>query len=527
MVAHLIKSDAGPHQEDDLKKFWQRYFDYARQDPALPKKSFQLRSPAGTYENHNQTISPFTERDGIFALDTLPIPTPLLAKALTLQARGELTEEILLDFFCCDPVLMAMAIKLLNGSATGDSRSRQISRRQQIIEQLGPEVLKTLLHTAAMQRGLQKQSSMETAKVSTDFWAHSCTCAFLAENIAEITAYPFPEEAFIAGLIHDIGRLALQTGYPAVYGRFSENFGHDTALLEMERRIFKMDHAEIAAKALRSWQLDSLLVDAVQYHTESSSRILQAFSLVRIVSLACRMPSSPAGELETDTLGQVLGGLFAEKRQGLITNANEKTRQLAARLNIPFPADRDDSKRAATESHFRQQARECALLQSALPGTSAGTTLPEIIRMVFSACDILLCIRPAFCLMPDHQLAVLKALWHPGYPQSPGYADGKTPGDIEFSLQWEKSHVVQAFLYGELKIVTKEDKDELPLADQQLFHLLKTDKFICMPMIAKERNRGIIVFGLQKNQHTKIDSLRKQLEQFGVQAAKIFTCLPE
>ncbi|GAB6194100.1 HDOD domain-containing protein [Desulfocastanea catecholica] len=537
MVANLLKSNAGLHQGDDLNGFWQRYFDYALQDLALPelpgsrktpKRSFQLLSPASAGEgcdqaeegkklpeNTAESISPFVAGDGIFALADLPIPTPLLAKALTLQAQGKMTEELLLDFFCSDPVLMVMALKLMHGSAAGTDRTGRVTRRQRIIEQLGPEVLTNLLRTTAMHRGLQQAMSVETAKLTTGFWAHSGTCALLAENIAEITGYPYPEEAFIAGLIHDIGRLALQTDYPAVYGQFCENFGHDAPLLEMERRIFTTSHAEIAAKALRSWQLDGFLVDAVQYHAEPWSRIVTAFSLVQIVFLASRLADSPVGEGQAEKLSETLFELSGDQLHNLTANAAVKTRQLADRFDIPLAAEPDDDKRAETDSRFRQQARDYALLQSALPGTPVAKTLPEIIRGLFSACDILLGIQPALCLLPDRRLGVLQGR---GYPGCLGW---DTLADMQFSLQWEKSLVVQAFLSRELKSVPAEDSDVLSLADQQLFRALGTDGCVCVPMITEGMNHGIIVFGLQKNQRVKIDSLRHRLEQFGAQAAKI------
>jgi len=543
MVSNLLKNDTNPRQEENLTEFWQRYFDYARQDLALPKnpgirktpkKSFQLLSPAKVTEARDldqkkknlpestpEEINPFAERDGIFDLAKLAVPTPLLAKALALQMRGKMTEEKLLDFFCSDAVLMVMALKLINGSDAAAGRTRRITTRHGIIEQLGPEVLTTLLHTTAMQRGLQQSISEETATLTTAFWTHSFTCARLAENIAELTAYPFPEEAFIAGLIHDIGRLALQTDYPAGYKQFSENFAHATPLLEMERRIFQTSHAEIAAQALKSWQLDSFLVDAVRYHAEPFSRIVTAFSLVQIVSLAGQLAESTDGDSETEKLGETLFGLSTDQLQSLVTGAREKTQQQADRLDIPLGLEINNTNTEA-ESLFRQLAKDSALLQSALPTTSAPGNLPEIVRTVFSACDILFGIRPALCLVPDHRLSVLKALGYPGYPGNPGFLGGDTLTDMQFSLEWQKSPVVQSFLAGELKIVTKEDSNALPLADQQLRRALGTDGFVCVPMIAWGTNRGIIVLGLQKNHAAEINSLRNRLEQFGVQAAKLF-----
>ncbi len=547
MVSNLLLNDTHPRQEENLTEFWQRYFDYTRQDLALPanpglgktpKKAFQLLRPAQVHDNRApdqeektlpanrpESISPFAERGGIFDLTKLAVPTPLLAKAMALQMSGKMTEEKLLDFFCCDPVLMVMALKLINGSAAGTDRSRRVTTRQGIMAQLGPEVLTNLLHTTAMQRGLQQSITVENATLTAAFWMHSSTCAFLAENIAELTAYPFPEEAFIAGLIHDIGRLALQTDFPAGYKQFSkqlsENFGHDATLLDMEWRIFTTSHAEIGAKTLQSWQLDSFLVDAVRYHTEPFSRIVTAFSLVQIVSLAGQLAESTKANSETEKLGETLFGLSADQLQNLAANAREKTQRLAGRLDIPPVAEMDDNKSAQTERRFRQQAREYALLQSALPHTFTGSKIPEILRGLFFACDILFGIRPVLCLVPDRRLSLLKAI---GYPGCFGW---DTLVDIQFSLQWEKSLVVQAFLSGGLKRVTEEDREVLSLADLQLFQAIGADEFVCVPMITAGINHGIIVFGLRKNQGTQIDFLRHRLEQFGAQAAGIFYSLPD
>lgn len=562
LVSNLLKNEPGKEDDgEDFSRFWQRYFEYSFLDPAqpdnpeekdLPKTSFRLADPdldgpppspgpaamparamatvppvaasvdhyppAGTGKSPDsiaESIVPFVHGDGIFDLTRLASPTPLLATALELQARGELTSETLVEIFSCDPILLCKALKLICAPAAIAGRTRRLTAKHQLVQELGTETMANLLSTTAVQRALSQQHPSDSARVPAGFfWAHSYRCALLAEHIAEMTAYPFPEEAFMAGLIHDIGRLALQTDHPEVYGQFTENFRHDQTLLDMEQRLFNASHAEIAARTLRAWRLDSFLVDAVQYHTESSARIETAFSLVQIVALACRLSQAPEDEAETAGMGETLFGLSPAELQSAVARADQKIRQLAGRFDILFTGEEEERSREETETRFRRQAMDYSILQGVLPGTPTGRDLPATIHAVFQAFNILFGIQPAFCLLPDRLHSVLTAA---EYPNCFG---GGTLADLQFSLQWKSSFVVRSFRSGEVQTaMAEENSDLLPLADHQLLRSLGTQGFVCVPMMSHGTNRGIIVFGIEKNQLGTIRSWRPRLEQFGVQAA--------
>jgi MinD-like ATPase involved in chromosome partitioning or flagellar assembly/HD-like signal output (HDOD) protein len=555
LVSNIVKDETQGDPEDDFSEFWQRYFDFSFLDPSqparpaspvheiAPMKSCQQNSPEGCSplppvvpsaisstipsmaqiqlkaENSNpplpETIAPFAYNGGIFEIENLASPTPLLAKALELQIQGEVTDKTLLEIVSCDPVLMVKTLQMACKPDADVGRTKRVTTRYQLVQELGTEALTNQLSTMTMQRALFHQTPTDTSKLATSFWAHSYRSALLAENIAEISVYPFPEEAFIAGLIHDIGRLALQTDHSEVYAQSPNTFCHEETLLDREQRIFGMNHAQIGAKALRSWNLDSFLVDAVQYHSESLSSIETAFSLVKIVFLACRLAESQEIDKETNMLGETLFGLSATQLQGLRTNADEKTQQLADQFHIPLVEETEDNNREETQTRFKRQAMDYTLLQGVLPCTPSARELPEIIRTIFQAFNILFSINPALCLMPDSHHRYLQAI---EYPDCFGWG---TLADIQFSLQWENSLVVKSFITGELKtVIESENTGPLPLADRQLLSSLGTQGIACVPMATHKVNRGVIVFGIQKTDLEKIHSLRNRLEQFGTQAAR-------
>lgn len=571
VVSNLIMDGSKNPEDEDFAQFWQRYFEHSLLDTAditdtsLPDKPVERQVPeseensstsippvlppeappqvspvspdilpiASSVEQKDaatdhklrnnicESIAPFAQCDGIFEVSKLPIPTPLLSKSLELLVRNEITEEILLDIFSCDPILMVKALKMICRPKTDTRRATRITTKHQLIEELGTVVLTNILSTTAMQRALCNEITHANSRnFASTFWFHSYKTALLAQNIAEITGYLFPEEAFIAGLIHDLGQLALQTDHPEVYTQSSNDFGHNKTLLEVERRIFKNNHAEIGAKALRTWHLDSFLVDAVQYHTEPLCKIETAFSLVKIVSLACRLShlqEYQEKEDETAQLGIALFNFSSSQLHDLAVNADQKTRQLAERFHIPLNKEKESNTLEKTETHFRQQVMEYSILQGMLPCTPSDGKISEVIKSIFLAFDVLFSFRPFLCLMPNDQESTLTAI---EYPNCFGR---ELLAGIQFSLKWKQSLVVESFHSGELKCAVDENNGkDLPIADHQLLRSLGTEGFVCLPMIADKINRGIIVFGIKKTELAQISSNQNRLEQFAVQAARKF-----
>lgn len=560
LVANLLKNDTEKHRGDDLSEFWQRYLDFSflspeqrtGKNPGDTKKSYKqvnsgtknllpakeptqpLIIPATgqgvdkdtssasrrATAHPDKSIIPFTHNGGIFDPSNLPGSTSILAKALKLKTRGELTDEVLLDFFLCDPVLMVRALQLFGRPDASALQAIRVTKKLQLIEELGIEALTNLLSTTAIQRAWCRPPS-ETAQLAIGFWTHSQKCALLAESIAQMTAYPFPEEAFIAGLIHDIGRLALQTNHPEVYAQFPRSFQHNKSLLDMEKQIFNANHAEVGARTLKAWNLDSFLVNAVQYHTEPLSRIETAFSLVKIVFLACRLTQSREDSQVTEKLGQTLLGLSPTQLQSLLPDANKKLQQLAKRFDIPANGEKEHYTTEETETRFQHQVMEYSMLQSVLPKTPSKRQLSETIHTILQAFDILFHMKPSLCLLPNTDRSLLKAI---EYPNCFGWG---TLDDIRFLLTWKKSLIVQSFTSSELKSTMEGESSNMPsLADRQLLNSLGTEGLVCVPMVHNKMNRGVIVFGIQKSQFGRISILQDQLEQFGIQAAGNI-CNPE
>lgn len=101
------------------------------------------------------------------------------------------------------------------------------------------------------------------------FWEHSIACAVAARLIARIGGRASPEHAYLAGLLHDIGRLPLFILEPhimsAVLQAHRERQGH---LHDIERQFFGASHGEIGAALLRQWQIpERFCLVAANHHS--------------------------------------------------------------------------------------------------------------------------------------------------------------------------------------------------------------------------------------------------------------------
>ena len=521
MVSTLVEDTAQEEGRTDLSEFWQNFFNFIQSDLLLTaslsednetEPSPPPKEPRAEKLSSLTKITPFSHSGGIINPLKLPSPVTLISKSLELQTRGEVSEDELLKIFSSDPVLMVRAMQMFRSS--NPKRSNRITRISQIFEDLGTEALSSLLTTTSLHRALNDHLAPDNLFLNT-FWYHSYKSALLAKLIAEATDYPYPEEAFLAGLIHDIGRLALQTEYPQVYAQIPYTSRDQKTALQTETQVFGQNHAEIGAEALRAFQLNGPIVDAVQYHTESESRIKTGFELVKIVYIASQTASSSLENMQHGfDLGESLLGLAPDKLRNGVETAQKVLTQIADHFRIQHAADMENSDSDKIEAYLKIQAADYAVLQSAMPTSTAVKEPPQVIRLIHQGLDILFGIKVSFCLMADKQRSSLQAV---GYANCFGE---EILSDIVIPLKSENSLIAEAFRTSEIKISANGKADSpFSLADEQIKSILDSQVLVCVPMITRRIAKGVIVFGIQQVELPHIHKQQKRLKEFGTRSA--------
>jgi two-component system cell cycle response regulator len=196
---------------------------------------------------------------------------PVVAlKLLRLIRDEDTTATDLTRVVSTDPALTARVLKIVNSAAYG--LPHRVSSINQAIVILGFSAIRTLALGVAVFRMVRPNRKGGFDQVL--FWEHCLAVAGLAMALAEEVGYPNPEEAYVAGLLHDIGKLILDVYGRIGYGELVEGAARsDGLLVEDERKIIGLGHDDLGAWMCHDWGLPDSLILAIKLHHQRFDRL--------------------------------------------------------------------------------------------------------------------------------------------------------------------------------------------------------------------------------------------------------------
>jgi putative nucleotidyltransferase with HDIG domain len=191
-------------------------------------------------------------------VDALPaLPQALLQALATLRSDTASAEECAAPI-ARDPAMAARTLRLANSAFYG-MQGRVVTVRD-AVHLLGRGTLTALLTAAAMTA--QFAPSRCAGFNLAAFWRHALATAIAAQSLAAETGFD-EETAFITGLMHDIGLLALAACFPA---ELASALAAEGPALAAERAVFGLDHAAVGAMITRRWHFPEPVVSAIAEH---------------------------------------------------------------------------------------------------------------------------------------------------------------------------------------------------------------------------------------------------------------------
>jgi HD-like signal output (HDOD) protein len=181
-----------------------------------------------------------------------------------------------------DAVLTAEVLRLANSPLLG-CRS-EIKNILQALAFLGMERVNSLIVTTAM-RGLAGPAGGTLARAC---WRHNLATAVLCERFAASQRIA-AERGYVAGLIHDIGRLALLRAFPNYETALTEGAAEGRNLLAVEKSLYGMDHTEAGRWLLAQWGCPLDLQTVASLHENPGAAPGPDRDLVRLVGAASRL----------------------------------------------------------------------------------------------------------------------------------------------------------------------------------------------------------------------------------------------
>jgi len=528
LVSNLVRAEADPEPSDN-DGFWNRYAHFVNSALVLPGENRQ--SPGkesvaasgsgdmstslatatagndGSSKTNDVAGEKLLPRGGLLTAGRLPGPVPLYSYVLELESYGELKVDAMQRVILHDPALLG---RLLD--ACHYQRLPQVEGAfhiEHIFQELGEETVRRFLVTTASNNLLQADA-VEDFMAANELWVHSCRCGLMSEALARLIDYPFPEEAYIAGVLHDVGRLALQCRFPAMYSDCPPH-SHSEEIFQVEREAAGMTHAELGAEILAGWGLNSFIVDAACYHAETSERIATALDMTRLICLA-HMLCSPSEDQVTKAVedAREIFKLSAAEIFITIQTVSQDLLRLAAIYSIPRRQDVDTDTAREKLRQYRRQAVEFTALQAGLPEACLSGKLADEVRTICRGLHLLFGLGRAICLFPDRRQRQLRAV---GYSQCYGH---EFIENVSFMIASSESRVVDA--YRNVGFGMLAANELRAMADRQLLRLMGGEMLLCVPMQSGGAGFGIIVCALHTKDCEHYQFLRKKLEMFAARA---------
>jgi putative nucleotidyltransferase with HDIG domain len=219
-------------------------------------------------------------------IDKMPPLSPTVSKVLALCNNRDASPVELNKVVSIDPVLTGNVLRLINSAYYG--MSQKITSVVRAITMLGINTVRNLLLSTAVLSTLGRRTNFNSLD-SAKFWEHSLATGVTAKLIALRHRIPMElvESYFIAGLLHDIGKIPLNNKFPDEFKKAMELADEKRqALFILEKQVFGIDHTHIGKMIAEKWILGTDISDTIEFHHTSTQYEGDHKSIVFIVSLA-------------------------------------------------------------------------------------------------------------------------------------------------------------------------------------------------------------------------------------------------
>ena len=455
--------------------------------------------------------------DVISGLDFAGLPTPpaILIELIDICNSSDVSFARLTEIIQKDAGVSSKVITVANSSSYRQWNGvRDINR---ILVVLGLPSVKNIAITSAVQQFFS-QVTQATDHCLDDIWYYSLSCAHLAGSLAELTSYPSPDEAYLAGLLHRLGQLALLHNFPQEYAEIFDRKLNLEALARLERERFNVTSCQVGAHLIDSWNSRTFISDAVLYQNAPIQTILDSSHLVKLINLAAHIAAT---EYTTDPnlleRADQLFSLNPSLIDGLLNKTRSKVRSAAKELGINLPEGRIQDNDRSTLQALGERVKGAALFGSHRREFCSSADLPTTLKLIQRDIGILFGLGESCFLLHDDARRFLQAIDQ--HDENSTLLSG-----INISTQTKRSLASHAYNTNSIACtLAQSDPEKLSVADHQLSRILGREGVMYLPLQTPGKRLGLMVVGLDLQQWQQIKHQADLLKLFAHEASESLT----
>jgi HD-like signal output (HDOD) protein/two-component sensor histidine kinase len=459
------------------------------------------------------------------AIESAKVPTlpQALLRLIRLTDDDATTMTELAQAVEQDPGLCARILTAAN--SPGLRRGTELRSVAHCLTSLGTRLIRSIATCIAMQSVFDRRYDSIKPDLA-DYWRHSIRVAEGARELAVVTGYANVDEAYLAGLLHDVGELLLLSAHGGTYAQMLSGAVDESGLAMIETERLGVHHGEVGAWLVDRWKFDFAIGDGILFHHASADEIATADPLPQIVWLAHEI--SMVRKVD-ERLVKISAGMFGDavaKQIALVAqHAVERTTQIANAIGV---ASGDDDDPMATlprvavtsprppesdpENEIDGIVRDMALMQP----------LQRDLFGIESDVELLLSLRESARILFDlSHIAIF--LLEPEGDRLSAARFGEQPALFRrAAIRIEATRCLVATAAATGRPVSSFDPDyaqPASLIDLQFARVFGTEGMLCVPMSGRAGPAGVLVFGLSAGQFGRLKRRLPWIQNFGRIAA--------
>jgi HD-like signal output (HDOD) protein len=219
----------------------------------------------------------FVKMEQVAALPTIA------QRVLQLTDSDNVRSDELREAIQNDPILVARILRRLNSSYY--SLSTKVTDLRTAISLLGFREIRNLALTVCVSRMFETPGHHGTYRREA-LWEHCVAVGAASRLVARVCGRGVPEEAYIAGLLHDLGIILIDQSLRRHFCNIVSSVGPNAMTCDVENRILSFDHALLGSFVAAKWNLADPVIDAIAYHHASGDYQGPNRDLVYVVAVA-------------------------------------------------------------------------------------------------------------------------------------------------------------------------------------------------------------------------------------------------
>ena len=462
-------------------------------------------------------------------LDTHHLPSldRVLVEAISACNQDCSTYDRVAQIIKQDPALTVKILTVVNSSIL--SPVRPLANIELALVTLGIEMVKAIAITTS--RHILGSVNLDEVIDLERFWHHSLRCGVMARILAKSIGYQSVDDAYMAGLLHNVGELVIASNFSSEYNSSHAVYGFE--LLMQERKQFGFNRCDAGAWLVDQWKLRSVVAEAISSQQDPVEEICKADALVKIIFLASQLvPGAFNQDIDVYAIANRMFGLNNETLDKIISETDCEVSAIADSMSIDLQSRRPSDVGFNVDSVYSEDLRTGLDVNGELSSLVHDQTRIDTIRLLIVSAEtndelvniiqvsayVLFGYKQVVLFLPNDEASVLV-----------GTVAGRKRykgGLVAVNCQDNSSAIAQCFRQKiEVQSVFAKPDHSSSLVDRRVARLCGTDRIQCLPVCDNDEVFGVLVVGVREYNLASAASHSKMLQEFchiaGVAFARI------